>query len=409
MSLLFRSARSDDLAAAAELAGHSFPGVPRTLEEWEGELASSPRGDLDALWIGQRAGRMAGMCLLFPLSQWIGGERFPVMGLGTVAISPTERRRGVAGEMIVAGFRHAIERGDVASALYPFRTRFYRKLGYGMAGEAQQYIFPPAALPDDERRSEVVLVDSEDARAAVARIYREWAPARTGQLTRDGREWEIVWRGDARGVVYRGEGGGYAIFRYDTGTPRTVVVDEIAWTSAAARAALHGWLASLSDQWERIVYPAHPEEGFGERLRELRHGEITAPRWHFWFPAAVMLRGPMFRLLDLERAWSGRPVAPGEPFELALEVRDDHLPGNDGNWRLRLEGGRVEVRRGDAGARAPDLRLTMPIETLSRLFIGDLTPSMAVTAGLATADRTDRLTRLDPLLHLPRPWMFDRF
>ncbi len=411
MSLIFRVGRNDDVPAAAELARHSFPGVPRNLEEWQHELADSPRGGLDALWVASRGGTMAGFCQLYPLTQWVAGQRLPVMGLGTVAISPTERRRGLAGQMIEAAFHHAIERGDVASALFPFRTSFYRRLGYGFAGEVHQYTFPPAALAVTEERAGVTLASTANDRAAISRVYDRWVVGQSGQIAREGRLWDAVWRPDVHGVLFRGAGGepgGYALFRYETGGSRAVEVQEIVWTEPLARAALHAWVATLGDQWERIVYPAHPEEGFGERLGELRNGSIEAPRWHFWFPAAVVLRGPMFRLLHLERAWSARAVNVGDPLTVALEVQDPQVPANQGSWRLVLADQRVQVRRGDGGSGA-DLRLTTTVETLSRIFIGDLAPSAAVMAGLATADRHEPVALLDGLLRVPRPWMFDRF
>jgi predicted acetyltransferase len=53
--------------------------------------------------------------------------------------------------MVREAFRHSLERGDLASALYPFRVTFYERLGYGLAGEVLQYQLPPESLPDDPR------------------------------------------------------------------------------------------------------------------------------------------------------------------------------------------------------------------------------------------------------------------
>ena len=396
----------------ALLAAHSFPAVGRTPAEWESAFRDDPHGGVDHVWVGEEAGEPIASCLLLRFRQWIGGVTLPVMGLGTVAISATRRRRGIAGRLLATGFRHALERGDVASGLYPFRTSFYQRLGYGMAGEARQYRVPPEVIADSPERAAVRLVGDDRDRAAVRAVYDEWAPRQNGQMERAERAWEAVWEGGRHGVVYRDPSGtpcGYLVFRYMAGVPRgerELEVEEAAWTTPEARRGLHGWLGSLGDQWQRIVYRAHPDDPFAGRLSELRHPQPEMPRWHYWFPAATVLLGPMFRLLDVPASWRLRTVDPEARMTVSLRVEDAELPENAGPWRLRLEGGRVEV---EAGGGAADLELSTTVSTLSRLFIGALPLAAAVEGDLAVARGSLPLADLDRALRLPRPWTFDRF
>jgi predicted acetyltransferase len=414
LSLVFRSGTKAVVPAVARLALHSFPNVFGSAAEWEALLLDSPLGGVETLWVGEESGQVLAACRLYRFQQWIGGTAIPIMGLGMVAISATGRRRGLAARLVSGAFEHCRQRGDLATALYPFRTSFYARLGYGMAGGAHQFQIPPRALADDPGRLRVALVESAGDRSAVAAVYQRWAPTQTGQLVRPERAWERVWEGDTRhGVLYRDEGGeaaGYLIFRYHSGAARGtrfVEVEEGAWLTTAARRGLYGWLASLGDQWDQIVYRAHPDEAFAEHLLELRHPIEGVPRWHFWFPAATAMAGPMFRLLDLPGGWRARSLRPGEPMTLALEVHDADVPENGGGWTLRMEAGRVEVARGGSGP--ADVRMRTGIEPLSRIFIGSLLPTAAVDAGLATVDHPGALGALDALLALPKPWMFDRF
>lgn len=413
MSLTFRSGVSNDLPAVARLAMHSFPAVGYSEAEWETWIRDSPRGSLNDLWVGEEEGSIVAACMLYPFEQWIAGQPIRTMGMAMVAISAGARRQGLAARLIISSFKHAVERGDVATALFPFRTSFYQKLGYGIAGEALQFQFPPSDLPDDPGRLQVSLAENDEDRAVIASIYDRWAPGQTGQLVRKERLWEPIWENGSRyGAIYRssdGEAEGYAAFRYHA-VPgkggRTLEVEEIAWLTREARLGLYGWLSSLSDQWDYILYRAHPDEGFAEHLRERRYPSEHVPRWHFWFSAASLLQGPMFRLLELPKAWAARSVRPGAPLTLLLDVQDDQVPENSGEWMLRLENGRAELRPGGGGA---DLRMTIGIEPLSRIYIGSLTPSQAVWSGAATVDREERLEDLDSLLRLKKPWTFDRF
>src|SRR5688572_17472339 len=162
VSETFRPARPDEIDDVARLTAHSFPAPDRDLAYWEDFLTHGAHGGLESLWVAEEGGRLVGSCQLLWLRQWISGVAMPVMGLGAVAIAPTHRKRGLATRMLISGFDHARERGDVATALFPFRAAFYLGLGYGLAGEAHQYQVPPSQLPDDrEERMRVQLVDGE--------------------------------------------------------------------------------------------------------------------------------------------------------------------------------------------------------------------------------------------------------
>ena len=366
MSETFRPARPDELEEVSRLQAHSFPAPGRGHAWWMEFLKDGPHGGLEALWVAEESGRLVGACQLLWLRQWIAGAALPVTGVAAVAISPTHRRRGLAQRMLTAGFEHARERGDVGSALFPFRASFYEDLGYGLAGEAHQYQLPPMLLPDDQ--------------AAV-----------------------VYWSDD-------GVPEGYCIVRYRADLPldrRYLEVEERAWLSIGAQRGIYGWLSTLGDQWREIAYRAHPEEGFGDRIREPRLPLLQAPSWRLWFPSATLLRGPMFRVLDVPDALERRTLASEAELTLKLEIEDAQLPENRGPWQVRMEGGALRVQPWSGGH--VDATLTMPIQTLSRIYIGAIAPWQALSGGLATLDGADVVKMLDRAFEVPKPWMFDRF
>lgn len=402
----FRPGRPDDIGAIAELARHSFPQRDRV--GWEACLAENPMITADATWVAEDDGRIVGSCLLLRLTQWISGVRIPTMGLGLVSIAPTHRRTGVGGRMVRAGLRHARDRGDLASALYPFRVGYYGALGYGLAGEAHEYVVPPRALRDDETRARVRQVGSDGDRHAVREVYARAAARETGLLDRTERMWaHILGADDGTAVVYREADGrptGYAIVRYRMDPPRALEVDERVWLTPAARAALLAWLGSMADQWERIVYRAHPDEHFELALTEPRLLE-RGGGWKLWFPSATLLRGPMFRLLDVRGALLARRYAHGSPLSVAFAVADPVLAENRTTVSIRIEDGRAAP----AVAAQAAVRVTTDISTLSRVFIGDLRHSAAVASGVAAVEPEGAVGDLDAAFELPRPWTFDRF
>jgi predicted acetyltransferase len=414
LSISFRYARLEEVQEVARLTSHSFPGKGRDPEWWMERFRETSYGDgPEIIWVGEEAGRLVASCQLHRLSHWVSGVEVPSMGLGTVAIAPTHRRRGIAGRMVETGLRAARERGDLASSLYPFRASFYGRFGYGLSGDAHQYHIPPAVLPPGEANDQVEVVAGEAALAEIRGFYESWAPSQTGQVKRTERVWRELTSGPDRLLVgYRGGDGlfsGYALATYVLHPPpaeRYLSVDELAWATTDARRGLYGWLSSLGDQWSGLVMRALPEHRLEDWLIEPRLVSGTVPLWGIWFPSAALLRGPMFRLLDLKRAWTARRVEPDAALTVALDVQDEQLLENGGRWRLRFENGAVEVVAGEGSA---DVHLRLGIQALSRIYTGALPPTAAAAGGLAEVDRPAGLDALDRALRLPQPWTFDKY
>ncbi|CAN5777855.1 enhanced intracellular survival protein Eis [soil metagenome] len=409
----YRFAREDETGDLGRLIAHSFPGPARPPGFWKAQLGRPVYGGgAETLFVGTDAGRPVAALQLHPLHQWVGGEALPTAGVGTVAVAPTHRRRRIGAELMLAALRAARARGDIASALYPFRTSFYGNLGYGQAGAALQYQVPPGALPDSPERRRIELLEDEQVRAEALDLYGQWARTQNGQLERTARMWQATCAApDTALVGYRSEEGaleGYAFVVYRTDLPlrdRFLEVDELVWTTPRARHGLYAWLASLGDQWQQLLIRALPSQHLGDWIREPRLPAGAAPLWRLWAPAATLMLGPMFRLLDVRAAWERRRIVAGPSMTVAMEVSDAQFPGNSGLVRLGLDGGRVSVLS-DGQA---DLTLRLDVSTLSRLYAGSLTPTAALSADLLECDRRERLTSLDTALALPEPWTFDRF
>ncbi|MBW3627913.1 MAG: GNAT family N-acetyltransferase [Gemmatimonadetes bacterium] len=412
MSETFRAAREDEIKAVAQLVAHSF--VARSASQHEDSLRKGPWGGVETLWVAEEGGRLIGACQLLPLKQWIGGATLPVMGLGTVTVAPTHRRRGLAARLIKSAMAEARARGDLATALYPFRVSFYERLGYGRAGEAHQYRVPPEVIPDAPERSGVKLMEDETDAAAIRGIYERWVRGQSGQLERTDEAWARILAPDERAaVLYRndaGEAEGYAIVRYRADIPleeRYLEVQERAWLTSRARRGLYAWLGTLGDQWRILIYRAHVNERFGDRIEEPRIPPGSEPGWNLWFPSAVLLRGPMFRLLDLPGAFRARPRFGRGSLTVDLEVEDQHIGENAGHWRLHLEEGKPSIERAQPGG--ADVTVKVSIDILSRMFIGALTPSEAVDQSAIWIEGLDMLPALNAAFSLPRPWTFDGF
>ena len=407
----YRFAQPDEIPNIARLVAHSFIG--RSAEWWTEQLRDPPHGGgAETLLVGYDGKRAVAALQLHPLRQWVAGAVLRTAGVGSVSVSPTYRQRGIAGDLLKHALRAALERGDVASALYPFRKSFYQKSGYGLAGEAVQYLVGPEDLPASEDRRRVELLETDQELTEVQLLYTEWIKTQNGHIERTARDWARLTATADRGLVgyrnHEGELEGYAFVGYRGDLPlpkRYLDVEELVWTTPEARAGLYGWLASMGDQWERIMVRGLRSHHLGDVIREPRLPPGYLPLWGLWVPSAIQLMGPMFRILDMKEAWGVRATTADSNLSVALHVEDKQIEENSGAWHLRIENGQARATPGTGGG----VQLRLEISTLSRLFIGSLKPTVAHELGLLECDKPGELPALDAALALPEPWMFDRF
>lgn len=337
-----QAASEDHIPAMAALWAEAFPEKPAERRQREIREGFS-YGDLTDCWVVEVDDRLAGALRTYRLFMNYRGHRIPVMGLAGVAVAPDFRRRGIGRRMCLEALRIARDRGDLLSALFPFRASFYRQMGYALAGAFHRYRFAPDALPTYPGWDQVVRAPSGGRQIAME-VYQRVAARSTGLLQRTERMWGFLGQPGTYLYVYRDirdRAAGYVAVRGRGGPPersRLRVLELLAETREAYLGLL-GWLSVQRDQWGTIVYDTVPAEDFHERLDHPRTWGSGSPRG-LWFHSAGLLRGPMFRVLDLAGLYAlagdnGRVGGrPGISLpDGTLQVRDGDLPENQGSWR----------------------------------------------------------------------------
>ncbi len=395
--LAVRPARESDVHDVAALWLEAFPGN-RSLEDRVRMLETGGRyGGLDTVLVA-RADRerddarsdLAGACKIYRLDCHVAGVAMPTMGLAAVAVSPSHRRQGLGAHLCTHALRVAVARGDVLSALYPFRPDYYERLGWGLVGELLDHRFHTGALPAYPEANHVRIASDPADADAIAACYARVAARSNGPIRRDRRVWAYRLAGEELGVrpldpdrspwsagtsrrlalLFDDDGvTGYALLRHDPAgarRPATLEVRELVAESERAYRGLLGHIAGQADRWPRGRHFARHEERFGDRLREPRPPGLPGAR-SLYFPVARVVRGPMLRVLDVPealrlRTWfdagaepPGPDYAPGGAAEDAvfvISVDDGLLPDNRGPWtvRLRQEGGVGEESGGKGGS-----------------------------------------------------------
>jgi predicted acetyltransferase len=383
---MIRPADHGDIPSLASLWARAFPGE-QTVDERIRQLETGGVfGGIESSWLAERGGRIVGAFRAYALTQHMHGVPCRMMGLASVAVDETARRRGVGRELCEHAIRIARERGDVLSMLYPFRPAFYHALGWALAGEMHAYRFRPEYVVDPGGAQRVRRALPDDS-AGIAACYGRVAATSNGMISRTPRIWRSHLDVAATHSYVTGSDGvnGYAIVRFGRSSSpdeKPLFVRELVAEDHDAYDALLSWIAAQRDAWRLVHYEASPDERFLHRLSDPRVPGHHPARY-LWAPVARVIRGPMLRLLDVRAAleqrsrWSG--VA---PVRFTLDVVDEVVPENHGAWAVDFDGRRVTVAR--AAAARPLLRL--PVTTLAQIFCGEISVSEALMLGLAEAD-----------------------
>jgi predicted acetyltransferase len=405
----FRPATRDDITALATLWAHAFPGERSVPERVRQLQTGGAYGDLDDILLSEEDGRLIAACKLYRMTQHLAGAALPMMGLAAVAVAAQARRRGAGAELCRTALRHARDRGDVASMLYPFRPAYYRAFGWALAGELHRYRFRPESLVADNF-APLRLADSDDV-AGIAACYASFARASHGLIDRAPSAWKLhLGQPDTHAFVLD-DGGiqGYLIAHYRAGSSRerrVFEIRELVASTAADYAGILGWIRAQRDLWRLVQYDAAPDEHFALRLSEPRPPGFRHAR-ELWDPVARIIRGPMLRVLNVQEAirrrrdWNGQDEA-----SFTVEVLDRELPENDGPWRVAISGGTAEVEH--AGRRTTGPRLSTDAAGFAQIYAGELPVRDAVRLG--TASVTGDIAVLDRAFRPPSAFrLYDEF
>ncbi len=386
-ALRYRAARRTDVETLADLGWRAYR--VSSLEKRRDFYTDHPRFGLRDVRVGEMDGQIVASLVLYPFHAYVRGQKVPVTGVGSVAVSPEHRRRGVGEALMRAALREMRQKGEALSLLYAFRGSYYRKLGYGVIEVAHQMSFSPGNLPasDEARRvRRLMLPDRPSVEALFERVAAQghFALARRPEWWRQrlwtyGGEW-VVYEGRRRGQIE-----GYLYYEVDNANgpfKLSLSLNEFAAATPEAHRGLVGYLASLSDQANEIHAVVPGDNSWAQILstaQNLRPGlEIG-----LYTDTGNVANGAMLRLTDVKAGLERMPVSPSARGEIALEVIDPVLTQNARGYRLSAREGKLKVgAEPQRAGRARLPRLTASADALAAIVAGTIDSTRAAEIGL---------------------------
>ena len=368
--------------------------------------------DGDVLLLEQ-AGQIVGTMTSLSFTLHAQSASFPCQGVAWVGTIKTARRkrapgqRGIASQVMLAGLDRARERGEVVSALMPFRASFYEHFGYGVVERRNRWTIPISLIPAFDSPG-LRFFDPDDLPALAEARTRE---ARQGQCDIDtGLDGLKYWSTQCDdGMVFvdtnpAGTPIGYLWMKDETrDNQRIANVLRFSAPDHAGFCRLFGALAGLRDQYTAarislpVDWPIHHLLGESQ----LPHRPVDHPTAHLEQYTRMQIRilDPI-RFVEALRPAPTIP-APGSPARAVVSIRESE--GHETRLSLDFDGTRFTAKPTNA---SPDL--TMTDVTFACIASGDLSPTFAHRIGKLDGV-PDKLPVLAPLAGSRAPWCHDYF
>lgn len=296
----------------------------------------------------------------------IRGKSVPFSAVWGVATLPQHRKRGLIRKLFVESFMSMREKGISLSILAPFYKTYYENFGYALAENRVQHEFPRNLLRLIKGKTGITnheLFDEKEAKVA---------QEMQAQMTRFGsRNFHTI-----SSLERMIKGGHFHLFERNS-EPVGIVKFHFNKVKGEAQNLMIYATAYTSDD----VFPSIVE------LAGHYATNVTTVRWYCdpqvpvryymddldnW--KTVDWSGMMMRIVDFEKYCAAISVPSSATESIAVQLRDELCPWNEGIYKLTPSGGSLEVEQlGDSVE--PDVSLN-PLR-LSEV-IGGLTPALTL-------------------------------
>jgi predicted acetyltransferase len=334
-----------------------------------------------------------GGLMLVPMSQWWGGELVPMTGISGVGIAPECRGDGAAITMMKNVIRELYHKEVPLSVLYAATQIPYRKAGYEQGGSACRWEIKTATLKVEKPLLPIkaMALDSEIFRD----LQKKQARQNNGNLNRHPSLWAPGLFPKADEVLYAYLIGtlekpqGYIIFSQHRGDDVYIRLDDWVVLTAEATQTLWAFLASHRSIIDKVSWKGSLVDNFTLLFPEQTVECKSTSRW-------------MLRIVDIVKALEMRGYPKQVDGELHLEVKDDLIPENNGQYILSVANGRGNITKGGNG------ELKIDIKALTPLYTGLYSSYQLQVMGKLEATETAILSA-SQIFSGSSPWMPDFF
>ncbi|HYE17279.1 MAG TPA: GNAT family N-acetyltransferase [Tepidisphaeraceae bacterium] len=414
MSLSLRWVGREHAEVVGRVRAECYAPIAKSITDYQKHLTVDERVPADDLLLAERDGAALGTATAYPMTMWVRGGPVACQGVAYVGTIKTHRRSarasaddpGIATALMRETLRRARDRGQVVSALMPFRATFYEHFGYGLVERRHLWTIPLSVLPHGPADGfAFVEGDADEPRRACRQRMVELGHC---DIERSAGSWRHHTKQEDEGWTVADQPGGpgtpvhsWAHFEQEkvNGKDHLKVYD-LAYESPAALRRLLCFFATLRDQYwaVQVALPADLPINLWLREPQLPHRLVNHDT------AGMQPQTRMqVRVLD-HAAFVGAMRALPVSVKGAATVAIAETEGHVSRLRIEVVDGRATATPTTA---TPDVECTD--RAWANVVTGDVSASAAARMGLITVPRAEALAVLDGLAVGPAPFCNEYF
>ena len=414
-ALTLRWVGPDEYDRVAETRMYCYAAGRKELQGYQDRLRADVRVKPGDCLLAEQDGRAVGTATSLSLRMWVRGALVPCQGVASVGTIKTHRRSGhsshgpgVATRIMHDVLRRARERGEVVSALMPFRGSFYEHFGYGIMERRCDWTVPLAVLPQGSSAGvryyePADLAALADCRQRVAQLgqcdIERSLPLWERYITLGGDGFQVVDQPNASGPVH-----GWLHFerqRLPDGRDVAKVV-ELGYEDVPALKRMLHFLGNLRDQFSIAIVPLPADLPLNWLLKEVQMTHRDA-RNHPTAEARPYTRMQV-RVLDHKRFVESMRLPTHVAGRTAVVVQESE--GQPSRFTVEFSGGAARVTHVTSASPAA-FECRDPV--WAAIACGDLRATRAVELGLARSPDLLNAALLDAFAAGPVPYCLEYF
>jgi predicted acetyltransferase len=374
-----------------------------------GTMTSDPRAKPGDFLLARRDGEDVGTSTALSLKLWMRGARLACQGVAYVGTIKTARRAGastepgIASQMMHETIRKARERGEVVSALMPFRASYYEHFGYGLAERRCEWTIPLLIIPKSDYAGFRFYDGNVDPLHATRVLEQQRGQCEIETDLPTLRMWSGTWsdgmvvvdRPDPKGPVHSWA----LLIEHRDATTGTVEVSDWCADSPAAFNRIVAFLGTLKDQYSLAKITCAADVTVNRLLKETQipHRQVDHP-----FAVARPYTRMQIRILDHKAVLEAMQFPAAKSGFVTVGVKETE--GQVTRFRIDLSSGRASAQ-----PHSGDVDLLTTDVLWASLVSGDLSASVAQQLGKINVADASKLRLLDVFADGPVPYCQDYF
>jgi predicted acetyltransferase len=384
MSTTLRWAREDELDIVALTRLRCYAKAGAELARFKESIRKDPRAKAGDFLLAEVDGQAVGTATHMSFDMFVRGGKIPCQGVAWVGAIKTMRRRGegrtpgIASAVMHEMLRHARDRGDVVSALMPFRASYYEHFGYGVVERRVDWTVPISALPIGPFDG-VRFYEPGDF-GARADCLRRIAAAGQCDLARSDDYWKLLDQSadDGLAIIDRlGDGaarGGMLLMHQQVNGKDVMHASGLFYEDPAALRRQLCFLASLKDQFSAAVLTLPADVPLNRLLKE---SQIPHRPVNHAVAEPKMYTRMQMRILDHARFLQSLHVPIKSSGKMVVAVHE--CEGHVSKFEVDFNSGRAVCRPTDRSA-----EFECPDRVWAAVACGDIKATDAIQWGLAS-------------------------